>query len=240
MLIPDWPAPANVHAAVTTRSGGASRKPYDSFNLAAHVGDDPAAVDENRQRLRRQLRLPGEPLWLSQVHGSRVIDVAEATAGVEADAGFSRRPGEVCAVLTADCLPVLFCDTDGHCVAAAHAGWRGLAAGVLEATIAAMAVDPGRLLAWLGPAIGATAFEVGTEVRSAFVDRHPQAVQAFQESADGRWLADLYALARIRLAAVGLERVSGGGLCTFSDTRRFYSYRREGTTGRMAALVWMA
>jgi YfiH family protein len=239
VLQPDWAAPANVHAFVTTRSGGVSQAPFDSFNLATHVGDAPAAVSHNRQLLRRRLALPGEPLWLTQVHGTQVIDAGGAAPGDTADASFTRQPGVVSAVLTADCLPVLFCDTAGSCVAAAHAGWRGLAAGVLEATIAAMAVEPGRLMAWLGPAIGPAAFAVGAEVRAAFVDQHPLAHSAFQAVRGGHWLADLYALARIRLAAAGVPAVSGGGLCTSTDVERFYSYRRDGVTGRMAALIWM-
>ena len=240
MLTPDWPAPANVCAAVTTREGGVSAAPYDSFNLATHVGDAAAAVSENRCRLAARLQLEREPLWLSQVHANRVVDAATAAAGVSADASFTRQAGVMCAVLTADCLPVLFCDIDGQRVAAAHAGWRDLAGGVLEATLQALQVPADRVMAWLGPAIGPQAFEVGAEVRAAFVEQHPQAAAAFraQAGADDRWLADLYALARIRLQAAGVDAVYGGGFCTYSDSRRFYSYRREATTGRMAALIW--
>jgi len=243
---PDWPAPANVHAVMTTRSGGVSLAPFDSFNPASHVDDDPVAVAENRRRLRRWL--PSEPLWLNQVHGCEVVcEVAnQATAGVpSADAGVAFRPGEVRAVLTADCLPVLFCDEAGSVVAAAHAGWRGLAAGVLEATVAAMGIAPEHILAWLGAAIGPAAFEVGDEVREAFVSRHPLAGVAFRPALPGtldeaprKWLADIYALARIRLAAIGVYRVYGGGLCTFNDPR-FFSYRREPRTGRMASVIWL-
>lgn len=253
-IVPDWPAPANVHAFMTTRSGGVSRAPYDSFNPASHVDDDPAAVAENRRRLRQWL--PSEPLWLNQVHGCEVAcEVAnQVTASLpSADAGVAFQPGEVRAVLTADCLPVLFCDEAGTVVAAAHAGWRGLAGGILEAAVAAMRVPPERILAWLGAAIGPAAFEVGDEVREAFVSRHPLAGIAFHPSLPGtldyrrvgapseaprKWLADIYALARIRLGTCGVHRVYGGGLCTYSDPR-FFSYRREPRTGRMASVIWL-
>jgi YfiH family protein len=245
-IIPDWPAPANVRAVMTTRTGGVSRAPYDSLNPAAHVGDDPGAVAENRRILRRWL--PAEPLWLNQVHGARVFEIpgppGEALTP-EADAGMTRTAGRVCAVLTADCLPVLFCDDAGTVVAAAHAGWRGLASGVLEETVRCMGVDPEHILVWLGAAIGPESFEVGPEVRETFIARHPLAGIAFRPALPGtldeaprKWLADLYMLARIRLAAVGVERVHGGGLCTRRDGARFFSYRRDGRTGRMAGLVW--
>lgn len=236
-LIPDWPAPARVRAMMTTRRTGASSAPFNAFNLAAHVGDDPAAVAANRTALRRHL--PAEPLWLNQVHGTAVAEAARDTAGCTGDAAIADQSGQVCAVLTADCLPVLFCDRAGTVVAAAHAGWRGLAAGVLETTVARMRRPPGQILAWLGAAIGPAAFEVGPEVRTAFVARHPAAASAFIPRAD-RFFADLYALARIRLAAAGVTGIHGGGLCTYNDTTRFYSYRREGQTGRMASLIWMA
>lgn len=250
-LRPDWPAPANVRACMTTRAGGVSRPPWDSLNPAGHVGDDPAAVAANRTVLRRHL--PAEPMWLNQVHGCGVLEcpphsLLPASGGDrgEADAGIARRPGQVCAVLTADCLPVLFCDRAGTVVAAAHAGWRGLAAGVLETTVARMAVPPGEVLVWLGAAIGPDAFEVGDEVREAFVSRHPLAAVAFRPALPGtldeaprKWLADLYTLARIRLAVAGVGEVYGGGLCTYTDRARFYSYRRDGVTGRMASLVWL-
>lgn len=242
-ILPDWPAPAGVRALATTRGGGASAPPWQGFNLGDHVGDDPHAVAANRALLRREL--PAEPVWLSQVHGTRCVDAATARPGEQADASFSRSRGVVCTVLTADCLPVLFCDDAGSVVAAAHAGWRGLASGVLEETVKAMNVDPGRILAWLGPAIGPDSFEVGPEVREAFVARHPMAGIAFRPAFPGtldetprKWLADIYMLARIRLAAIGVERVHGGGACTFKDSRRFFSYRRDGRTGRMASLIW--
>lgn len=242
-LYPDWPAPASVRAVVTTRRGGASLSPFEGFNLAAHVGDDPAAVSFNRQRLVETLSLPGEPGWLQQVHGTRVAVLdREISDCPEADAGFSTMPGQVCAVLTADCLPVLFCDRAGTRVATAHAGWRGLAAGVLEATVTALAVPAGELLAWLGPAIGPRAFEVGNEVRDAFLRTDPDAASAFDASRPGHWHANLYRLARRRLARAGVEAeaVYGGGHCTFGEAERFYSFRREGTTGRMANLIWLA
>ncbi len=235
-LLPDWPAPARVLACVTTRVGGVSQPPFDSFNLGDHVEDDALSVSANRQRL--QAVIGCSPAWLRQVHG---IQVAAADAGqiAEADASYTAELSLACAVLTADCLPVLFCDRAGTRVAAAHAGWRGLAGGVLEATVQAMALPPEQLLAWLGPAIGPGAFEVGAEVREAFVSTHPQADAAFIPSLNhGRFMADIYALARIRLAACGVTAVYGGGFCTHSDPR-FYSYRRAARTGRFASLVWL-
>lgn len=238
MIVPDWPAPAAVKAVSTTRQGGRSRQPYDGMNLAMHVGDVEADVRANRQSLCAAVDLPAEPLWLEQVHGDCAVNADEVTGVPRADASFSRQSGVVCCVMTADCLPVLFCDRAGTRVAAAHAGWRGLAGGVLESTVRAMGSEPGELLAWLGPAIGAQAFEVGDEVRTAFVTHQVEAESAFQQRGNGRWLADIYQLARIRLASVGVERAYGGGFCTFSDPARFYSFRREPVTGRMATLVW--
>lgn len=234
---PDWPAPANVRACATTRAGGVSRGSWQGLNLGDHVDDDPVAVAENRALLAAELGLPAEPHWLSQVHGTRVCLPDEAPAC--ADACFENRPGRVCAIMTADCLPVLFCNAAGTRVAAAHAGWRGLLAGVLENTVAAFDDPGGRVLAWLGPAIGPAAFEVGDEVRDAFVAASASAGRHFRASESGRWLADLYGLARDRLAAAGVRQVSGGGLCTFSDPQRFFSYRRDGVTGRMASLIWL-
>jgi YfiH family protein len=237
---PGWPAPAKVRAVSTTRLGGTSRGPYAAFNLADHVGDVPGAVASNRSLLMQRLALPAEPSWLQQVHGRAVVPAQPNGAPREADASFSLGPGAVCAVLTADCLPVLLCDRDGARVAAAHAGWRGLAAGVLEAAVEALQVPGARLMAWLGPAIGPRNFEVGDEVRAVFLAHDSAAAPAFRPSPAGRWLADLYILARQRLAETGVTEVYGGGLCTFSDQRRFYSYRRDGTTGRMATLIWLA
>jgi YfiH family protein len=237
-IVPDWPAPRSVRAAVTTRMAGVSTAPFASLNLAMHVGDDPVAVAENRRRVRVALELPSEPRWLLQVHGTTVAMPGKNKTG-SADAAVAFEPRQVCAVLVADCLPVFLANRDGDRVGLAHAGWRGLAAGVVEATVAALATDPAELMAWLGPAIGPTAFEVGAEVREACVASRPDAAGAFSPSVGGRFLADLPALARGRLAACGVAEVHGGGQCTFSDPRRFYSYRRDGQTGRMAALVWL-
>lgn len=234
-LLPDWPAPANVRACVTTRDGGVSEGPYASFNLGDHVDDAPQAVATNRQRLRDALGC--EPAWLRQVHSPDAV-AADCTQVLTADANWTDVPHRACAVLTADCLPALFCDRAGSRVAAAHAGWRGLAGGVLENTLAAMGVPACDVLVWLGPAIGPQSFEVGAEVRAAFVATHAQAASAFVPSANaGKFLADLYALARIRLTASGVTAVYGGGLDTFTDPR-FFSYRRAARTGRFASLVW--
>lgn len=236
-ITPTWPAPAHVRALVTTRNGGISNGPYSSLNLGDHVGDTPQAVARNRAILREHL--PSDPLWLNQVHTTGVVETATACGVPEADASVARQENQVCAVLTADCLPVLLCDRGGTVVAAAHAGWRGLAAGVIEQTVASMGVAPHELLAWFGPAIGPDAFEVGEEVRTAFVSLHPAAAQAFRPSQTGKWLADLYRLARLRLAECGVNQVYGGDFCTFRDSQRFYSYRRDRTTGRMASLIWL-
>ncbi|VAW72903.1 FIG00003370: Multicopper polyphenol oxidase [hydrothermal vent metagenome] len=239
MIYPRWPAPAAVHAVSTTRAGGVSQPPYDGLNLASHVGDRKDAVQANRAQLVKQLNLAAEPAWLEQVHGDTVVDAAITVGMPSADASYARQAGVACAVMTADCLPVLFCDPRGEVVAAAHAGWRGLAAGVLEAVVTAMAAPPESLLVWLGPAIGADVFEVGEEVRSAFVDRQAEAAAAFHRSDNDRWLADIYWLARLRLVSVGVERIYGGGFCTYSDNERFFSFRRQATTGRMASLIWI-
>jgi len=236
LLIPDWPAPASVQACVTTRAGGVSVAPYDSLNLGDHVGDVPQAVAVNRGRLTEHFGI--RPAWLSQVHGV-VVAKADPARILEADGSWTSTPGIACTVMTADCLPALFCNRAGTRVAAAHAGWRGLVNGVLEATVEGMAVAPEDILVWLGPAIGPRNFEVGAEVREAFVSRHAQAAEAFVPgAAPGKYLADIYQLARVRLAAVGVTAVYGGGLCTIEDTR-FYSYRRANPTGRQAALVWL-
>lgn len=239
-IYPEWPAPANVHAVVTTRIGGISKNPYNTFNLATHVGDDPQTVAANRTNLREALKLPAEPLWLRQVHGVTVVDAACTKSEMEADGVYATRPGAVCAVLTADCLPVLLCDRQGTKVAALHAGWRGLAGGVIEAGVKALNVSASELLAWLGPAIGPEAFEVGEEVRDAFMAHDSAANAAFRPQGNGKYLADIYRLARRRLAALGVTAVYGGGLCTVHDRARFYSYRRDGVTGRMATLIWLA
>ena len=236
-LQPDWPAPARVKSLQTLRSGGVSVAPWASFNLGDHVGDDPLHVAANRDALTACL--PSAPCWLQQVHGTLAVNAENTPKPAVADAAFTRQVGRVCAVMTADCLPVLFCDRTGSVVAAAHAGWRGLLGGVLESTMAAMAVPPDQVLAWLGPAIGPSAFEVGDEVRAAFVAELPAAGAAFAPCGQGKWLADLYALARLRLARAGVTAVYGGNACTYSDPTRYFSYRRDGVTGRMATLIWL-
>lgn len=239
-IVPDWPAPANVQAGCSTRQGGVSVAPYASLNLGDHVGDAADSVADNRRILRQCLNLPAEPLWLSQVHGTGVVDGAIAEVAVEADAVFSRQPDCVCTVMTADCLPVLLCDQAGTVVAAVHAGWRGLVDGVIEATVKAMGISAATLMAWLGPAIGPDVFEVGDEVRQQFISINTQASRAFKPSAQDRWLADIYMLARQRLNQLGIEKIYGGHWCTFNDAERFFSYRRDGVTGRMASLIWLS
>jgi len=235
----DWPAVPGVVAGTTLRTGGSSRGPCASFNLGAHVGDDAAAVDANRALLRVALALPAEPSWLSQVHGSGVVEAPFDDPAPRADAAYTRRPGAVCAVLTADCLPVLIAARDGSRVAAAHAGWRGLAGGVLEATVDALGGNPGELVAWLGPAISQPAFEVGGDVCEAFLAADPGSEGCFRPNTRGRWQADLYALARRRLEACGVAATYGGGRCTFGEPDAFYSYRRDGECGRMASLIYI-
>ncbi|MBC3950422.1 peptidoglycan editing factor PgeF [Pseudomonas folii] len=235
-LIPDWPAPAGIKSCVTTRSGGVSLAPFDSFNLGDHVGDDPQAVAANRLRLTSELKI--QAAWLKQVHGV-VVAEADPRQVVEADASWTDKPGIACTIMTADCLPALFCDRAGTRVAAAHAGWRGLAAGVLEAAADSLQVAPDEVLVWLGPAIGQPSFEVGAEVREAFIGTHPQTDAAFIPSKNpGRFMADIYALARLRLAARGITAVYGGGFDTFTDPR-FYSYRQNARNGRFASLIWI-
>jgi len=234
LIKPDWPAPENVHAFTTTRNGGRSRGNWYSLNLGLRCGDDNAAVQGNREMLERLL--PASPQWLRQVHGTKVVTHPVFVSGeVEGDALLARRESQVCAVLTADCLPVFFCNDLGNCVAVAHAGWRGLAAGVLQATIAAMDEAPENIMAWLGPAIGPAAYEVGVEVRRAFGD---ETSTCFEQHGK-RWLFDLYGAARFKLGQAGVERVFGGSFCTFSDHERLFSYRRDGETGRMASVIWI-
>ncbi|WEN14844.1 peptidoglycan editing factor PgeF [Rhodanobacter sp. AS-Z3] len=241
-IFPDWPAPAQVHAAITTRLGpGVSAAPFDRFNLGLRSGDAVDAVIANRGALLQSLRLPAEPRWLHQVHGSEVAELGPLPSPNEpqADAAVSHLPGTVLSILTADCLPVLFCSEDGGEIGAAHAGWRGLAGGVLEATLAQMITAPSRVLAWLGPCIGGASYEVGTEVRAAFVAHDAAAAGCFVGTRPGHWLCDLAGLARQRLVAAGVARIHGGGFDTHTDTR-FYSYRREGTrSGRFASLIWL-
>ncbi len=239
LIQPEWPAPSRVRAVSTTRQKGFSEGRYNSFNLATHVEDDAGQVQKNRLRLAQQLALSHEPLWLEQVHGTGVVDVSSVSGQApRADASFSRQPDQVCVVMTADCLPVLICNQAGDCVAAAHAGWRGLAEGVIEATVEAMQQPVDELMVWLGPAIGPQAFEVGAEVREVFVNDLAASEAAFSRGDEDRYMADIYQLARLRLARLGVNAVYGGEYCTCSDANRFYSFRRDGKTGRQASLIW--
>jgi YfiH family protein len=246
-LIPQWPAPQSVRALSTLRVGGASGGPHASLNLGDHVDDVPAAVARNRRTIREAAGLPAEPSWLTQVHGRQVLDLdapevspeGPAAAGSPADAAVSGRPGRVCAILTADCLPVLLAAGSGERVGAAHAGWRGLAGGVIEAAVRAMGTPPGGMLAWLGPAIGPAHFEIGPEVRDELLRADPGAQSAFTRNARGRFMADLFALARRRLASVGVDHVYGGGECTYAQADKYFSHRRDGLTGRQATCIWL-
>jgi len=237
LIIPDWPAPAKVMALQTTRAGGVSSPPYDSLNLGAHVGDSPLAVERNRILLNSLL--PSEPVWLNQVHGTVVASADRAGCLPQADACIARHSAAVCVVMTADCLPILLCDTQGSVVGAAHAGWRGMVAGVIEATVQAMEAAPEDIIAWLGPAISQDEFEVGDEVRAAFLAIQPQAAPAFIPGRNGKWFADLYALASLRLNALGVTRIYGGESCTCRERDRYFSYRRDGVTGRMGTFIWL-
>ncbi|MEM1153457.1 MAG: peptidoglycan editing factor PgeF [Pseudomonadota bacterium] len=241
---PDWPAPARIVAFTTLRTGGISKGRYASLNLADHVSDDEDAVETNRGILADHLPPGIRVNWLQQVHGNRAVSVDDVSGVTQADAGVSSTTGQACAVLTADCLPVLMCSRDGSVVAAAHAGWRGLLAGILENTVRAMMVPPGDILAWLGPAIGPRAFEVGPEVRQAFLAAsdpmqlaETEACFATSPRSKKRYMADLYALARLRLCGLGDANIFGGHACTHSDETRFFSFRRDGETGRMASLI---
>ncbi len=244
LIIPDWPAPPGVKAFFTTRAGGVSTGAHASLNLGAHVGDAPLHVAENRRRVRQLL--PAAPVWLNQVHGINVVEahahVASKDSLAQADASVTSARQVPCAVLVADCLPVLFCAEDGSRVGAAHAGWRGLQQGVLERTVEAMRVDPAMMMAWMGPAIGANAFEVGQDVFDAFTAASDDDASAFRPIQDrqGKYLADIYSLARRRLKSVGVQRVFGGQFCTVSEPTRFFSYRRDGQTGRLAGVIWIA
>ena len=264
-LVPDWPAPANIHAATTLRTGGVSLGTFSSLNPATHVSDDNERVRQNRQIIRAMLDLPAEPVWLEQIHSNRAVKAVKTVLLEQADASYSNESGVVCAVMTADCLPLLVCSVDGTQIAAIHAGWRGLLAGVITNTVVAMQIphsppflkgevnqfysaDLGSplckrgasadLLVWLGPAIGPDCFEVGPEVREAFLEKSASFNDAFKQQSNGKWLADIYQLARIELAALGIVNVYGGTHCTFTEQERFYSYRRESQTGRMATLIW--
>jgi len=241
LIFPDWPAPANVKALQTTRAGGTSIGSYASLNLGDHVNDDPLKVAANRQLLNTYV--PTEPLWLNQVHGITVVDASAASCLPAADASYTRVSNVVCAVMTADCLPILLCDVQGTIVAVVHAGWRSLLDGVTEATVAAMQSPGNELMAWLGPAIGPDAFEVGQEVREAFMARDSKAEAAFRPVTADKWLGNIYLLARLRLQKMGVTRIYGGGIsedyCTYSDAKRFFSFRRDGATGRMATMIWL-
>ena len=250
VITPDWPAPANVHAYSTTRLHGMSEGVFSGLNLALHVGDEPEVVEQNRQHLRSSLKLPADPYWLNQVHQASAVNIAEQTSGItpDADASFSLDNNQVCVVMTADCLPVLICNRAGNKVAAAHAGWRGLAEGILESTISALDETADQLLVWLGPAIGPDSFEVGDDVRQAFFTKFEKmnlpeqyasdVASAFVENKPGHYLADIYQLARLTLKSIGIEAVYGGEHCTFDDANHFYSFRRDGKTGRQASLIW--
>lgn len=237
MIEADWPAPPGVRAVSTERSGGVSAGPYASLNLGDHVGDSADDVAANRRRLVNSLGLPSEPLWLEQIHGTDVLDL-DLEQPATADGAVTSTPGRVCAVLTADCVPVLLAARDGQRVGAAHAGWRGLAAGVLAAAVARMGRAPAELQAWLGPAIGQARYEVGAEVRDAFVGSDGASAACFVATRPGHWHADLYGLARASLAKAGVEAVYGGDFCTFTESERFFSHRREAPCGRMATLIW--
>lgn len=242
LLFPAWPVVPGVQALSTFRAGGVSAGAFATLNLGDHVGDEPALVLENRRRLRVQAHLPAEPCWLKQVHGNRIIDLDADPSDLAGDAALTRRAGVVCAILTADCLPVLFTARSGECIAAAHAGWRGLAAGVLEAVVAAMGLPPAQLQAWIGPGIGPRHFEVGPEVREAFLGADAGAASCFVPSCidplKGRFMANLGGLARRRLATLGVGRVESADECTFADPRRYFSHRRDGRCGRHATLIW--
>lgn len=239
LITPNWPAPANVKALQTTRLGGFSEPPYQSLNLGNHVSDNPLLVAKNRQLLADYL--PSEPVWLNQVHGVRVINAAQSGCLESADASFSHQAKVVCVTMTADCLPVLLCDQAGTVVAAVHAGWRSLCDGVIEETIRAMEMPANQLMAWLGPAIGPNAFEVGAEVKAQFMAHDTMAIAAFKPSGSAeKWLADLYLIAQQRLNSMGVSQIYGGGECTYTNAERYFSFRRDGVTGRMASLIWLA
>ena len=235
-LEPDWPASLNIHAATTLRTGGVSTGAYQSLNLASHVGDDHASVKRNRGIIKELLHLPSEPVWLNQIHSNVAIKAVPEFSFAKADASYTDQPGIVCAVMTADCLPLLVCSADGGEIAAIHAGWRGLASGVIDQTVRLLKSED--VLAWLGPAIGADRFEVGAEVRDAFISKSSDYAACFKEKREDKWLADIYQLARTNLAALGVSKVYGGGYCTMTDEERFFSYRRDNVTGRMVTLIW--
>lgn len=238
---PDWPAPKNVKAYTTLRSGGVSQAPFHHFNLAEHVGDQPQDVRTNRQLLKTTLQLPNEPIWIQQTHSAIAIKALPENREKEADASFTDEANQISAILTADCLPILLCNKKGTYVASIHAGWRGLLKGIIEETLNVSKAPSDELLAWLGPAISAKNYEVSDEVRIPFIGNDPEMEVAFTPSPNGRWLANLYTLARLKLQKQGITAIYGGQFCTFTDAKRFYSYRRDGNkTGRMATLIWMS
>jgi len=238
-IVPDWSAPTNIKCVTTTRTGGLSKNEYQSFNLGGHVKDSMALVKQNRQLLQQQLSLPSEPVWLNQVHGTQVLELDNATeSNITADAAYTHKTGVVCAVLTADCLPVVFCDAKGQHIAVAHAGWRGLLHGVIENTLQALPVANEEVLCWLGPAIGPRVFEVGEEVLEQFLNKDEIHENAFKPQTNEKYLANIYQLAINVLTKNGVHRIYGGDYCTYAESEKFYSYRRDGETGRMATLVW--
>lgn len=239
LILADWPAPANIKAMTTTRLNGASQGAYASFNVASHVADNTEHVAENRRLLRERLSLPAEPLWLDQVHGNHVYQADQPNTSRQADAVTTQQIDAICAILTADCLPLLLCNQQGTEVAAIHAGWRGLASGVIDKTVECMSSTSAELMVWLGPAIGPRAFEVGPEVQQQFCVQQTDSQQAFKPSGKDRYFADIYQLARLNLARLGVRQIYGGEYCSYSDSEHFYSYRRDGQTGRMASLIWI-
>jgi len=241
IIVPQWPAPENIKAFSSCRSDGVSRAEFSSLNLALHVNDDEQLVEKNRQRLIKELVIPNNPVWLNQTHSNKVVKlsaVKESHKPISADAAIASQPKQVCTVMTADCLPLLFCNEKGTEVAAVHAGWRGLLNGIIENTIKCLP-KPQELMVWLGPAIGPGEFEVGVDVKEAFVGKNSVFQQAFQEQANGKYLADIYLLARMVLVQQGVTKIYGGEHCTVTEGEQFYSYRRDGQTGRMASLIWL-
>lgn len=240
LIVPDWPAPAMIKAFSTTRQGGFSLPPYDSFNLGTHVDDEPDTVIKNRDYLVDIAQLPESPRWLNQIHGTHVIDSNDWQLNIDADAIVSQQTDHICTIMTADCLPLLLCNKQGDIVAAIHAGWRGLAAGIIEKTIVEFRCAPQDILVWLGPAIGPNQFEVGPDVYQTFIQHSAKAIRAFQQTDATHYLADIYLLARQRLTALGVSAIFGGDLCTASDQQHFFSYRRDDVTGRMASMIWIS
>ncbi len=238
-ISPDWPAPDNIRAFSTIRQGGFSQTPFDSLNLGDHVGDDIDLVSQNRGHLKQLIKAPEEPRWLKQVHSDHVVDSLDWQLDIEADAIFSQHKNHVCTIMTADCLPILLCNQQGDTVAAIHAGWRSLAAGIIEKTIQRFSCNSDSIMAWLGPAIGPSQFEVGQDVYDAFCQHSPLANQAFKITNNTHYLADIYQLTRQRLDSQGITAIYGGDFCTVSDKQRFFSYRRDQQTGRMASLIWI-